>query len=121
MKLNLVHEITLVGFVVFTGCTTSNIDTSPKRVSEIVEVSSKKFRADFEAASLDIVLDSYGNTCGRTMLLAPGIPDTTITLKSDALTNREFLYAVEESLRSHGIDLIADGDKFVRVVPIKNK
>ena len=122
MKLKLVYAITmLVSLIGFTGCTTSNIDSSPKRVSELVELTPQKYQANFQSASLDTILESYGNTCGRTILLAPEIPDVTITLKTDTLTNGEFLYAIEESLRLHGIDLIIAGDKFVKVIPIKDK
>ena len=123
MKSKLIHTvIMLIGLIGLTmGCATSSVETSSQRVSEVTEASLQKYRLNFEAASLDTVLEFYENISGRTLLMAPGIPDVEITLKADSLTNKEALYAVEESLSLHGINLVVDGTEFVKAIPIHNK
>lgn len=78
-------------------------------------------RLKFSMTPLDIVLQDYSEKTGKTLLRAPGLPTPTFTLRSQGeLSIDEYLSAVETVLSMHGIGLVATGEKFVRVVPIKN-
>jgi len=78
-------------------------------------------RLKFSMTPLDIVLQDYSEKTGKTLLRAPSLPTPTFTLRSQGdLTIDEYLSAVETVLSMHGIGLVATGEKFVRVVPIKN-
>ncbi len=74
-------------------------------------------RLTFDATPLEIVLQDYGEKTARTLLLAPNLPDASITLRShDRLTEREYLNAIEAVLSMHGVALVPEGDAFVRVI-----
>ncbi len=78
-------------------------------------------RLKFSSTPLDIVLQDYSEKTGKTLLRAPGLPSPTFTLRSQGtLAIDEYLSAVETVLSMHGIGLVATGEKFIRVVPIKN-
>ena len=78
-------------------------------------------RLKFSSTPLDIVLQDYSEKTGKTLLRAPGLPTPTFTLRSQGdLAIDEYLSAVETVLSMHGIGLVASGDKFIRVVPIKD-
>jgi len=77
-------------------------------------------RLKFNSATLDIVLDDYAEKTARTLLRAPGLPNVTITLQSEGdLDIREYLQAIETVLSMNNIALLEVGDKFLKVVPIK--
>jgi general secretion pathway protein D len=76
-------------------------------------------RLRFQDAPLEFVLAEYGDVTGRTLLQAPGLPKVSITLENQTvLTLDEYLKAIETVLAMHGIALIKDGERFVKVVPI---
>ncbi len=78
-------------------------------------------RLKFSNTPLDIVLEDYSEKTGKTLLRAPGLPAPTFTLRSQGeLSIEEYLSAVETVLSMHGVGLVATGDKFIRIVPIKN-
>ena len=80
-------------------------------------------RLKFKDAPLDFVLDEYSQKTGKTMLLAPGLPNVKINLTSaSVLTLEEYLQAIETVLSMHGIALLesGEGDKFLKVVSIKS-
>jgi len=69
-------------------------------------------------ATVDNLLDAYAAATGRTLLKAPGLPKSPITLKSQTLlTMEEYLQAMETVLGMNGVALLKEGDKFLRVVP----
>jgi general secretion pathway protein D len=75
----------------------------------------------FEGAPSDIVLQTYAEVTGRTLLIAPDVPKATITLRSQSeLTREEFLQAIETVLLMNGIALTPAGDKFLKVLPAKD-
>lgn len=75
----------------------------------------------FEGAPVDIVLQTYAEVTGRTLLLAPDVPKATITLRSQsALTKEEFLQAIETALVMNGVALQPVGEKFLKVLPAKD-
>lgn len=70
----------------------------------------------FRDTPLDLVLTTYSEITGRTMIKSPGI-NATITLRSQTrLTEREALKAIESALAMHNVALVPMGDKFLRVV-----
>ena len=73
----------------------------------------------FDNAPVDILLQTYAEVTGKTLLEAPNLPKATITLKSEQteLTKEEFLRAIETILVMNNIALVPDGEKFVRVFP----
>ncbi len=78
-------------------------------------------RLAFDSATLDIVLQDYSEATGRTLLMAPKLPTVSITLRSQgALTQEEYVEAIQSVLAMHGVVLIPEGEKFVRVVPGKS-
>lgn len=78
-----------------------------------------KERLKFNQAPLDFILDRYAEMTGRTILKAPGINATPITLKSQgALSVEERLQAIDSVLSMHGVVVLREGEKFLKVVPI---
>jgi len=74
-------------------------------------------RLKFISAPMDLLLDSYAEQTGRTLLLAPGLPSATITLRSQGtLTRLEYLEAIETVLGMNGIAILPEGTRFARVV-----
>ncbi|MFO7871047.1 MAG: type II secretion system secretin GspD [Kiritimatiellia bacterium] len=77
-------------------------------------------RLKFEDTPVEIVLEQYSELTGRTLLLDPKIPRAKITLRNQTeLTVSEALEAMETVLTMHGIALIKEGKKFLKVVPVK--
>lgn len=77
-------------------------------------------RLKFDNTPIDMVLQDYGETTGLTLLYAPGLPKANVVLRSNSeLSQQEYLAAIEAVLGMHGIALLREGDKFVRVVPNK--
>jgi len=75
----------------------------------------------FEGAPVDIVLQTYAEVTGRTLLMAPDVPKATITLRSQSdLTKEEFLQAIETALVMNGVALQPVGEKFLKVLPAKD-
>lgn len=75
---------------------------------------------NWDAAPVDIVLQTYGEQVNKTVLKDPAVPNATITLKSregQRLTKAEYLEAIEVVLEMNGIHLEAYGEKFVRALP----
>ena len=67
---------------------------------------------------MDNLLDAYAAATERTLLKAPGLAKSPITLKSQTLlTMEEYLQAIETVLGMNGVALLKEGDKFLRVVP----
>ena len=73
----------------------------------------------FDNAPAEILLDTYAEVTGKTLLIAPNLPKATITLKSEQteLTKDEYLQAIETILVMNNIALVPDGEKFLRVFP----
>ncbi len=72
----------------------------------------------FEASPVDMVLATYAEATGRTLLIAPDIPKAAITLRSNPqadLTREKYLEAIERILNMNGIVLMPIGDTFLRV------
>lgn len=77
-------------------------------------------RLKFNNATVSIVLDDYAEKTARTLLKAPGVPNVNISLKSEGeLTLDEYLQAIETVLSMNGIALLPVGEKFLKVVPVK--
>ena len=75
----------------------------------------------FEGAPVDIVLQTYAEVTGRTLLMAPDVPKASITLRSQSdLTKEEFLQAIETALVMNGVALQPVGEKFLKVLPAKD-
>ena len=75
---------------------------------------------NWDAAPVDIVLQTYGEQVGKTILKDPGVPGATITLKSregQRLTKEEYLEAIAVVLEMNGIHLEPYGENFIRAVP----
>lgn len=72
----------------------------------------------FENAPSDILLQTYAEVTGKTLLMAPNLPKPNITLRSQSeLTKEEYLRAIETVLVMNNIALVPDGEKFIRVFP----
>ena len=74
---------------------------------------------NFQDASADLVIMEYALRTGRTVLKAPNVPQTTITLRTTPdreLTDEQYLLAIREVLNLHGIVLKEEGDSFLRVI-----
>lgn len=72
----------------------------------------------FDNAPADILLQTYAEVTGLTLLLAPNLPKATITLRSQStFSKEEYLRAIETVLVMNNIALVPDGDKFLRVFP----
>ena len=76
----------------------------------------------FNQAPLELVLDAYAEQCGKTIIPAPDLPKSTITLKSlegQLLTKDEYLEAIEVTLTMNGVVLEPFGEKFLRALQRK--
>ena len=76
----------------------------------------------FNQAPLELVLDAYAEQCQKTIIPAPDLPKSTITLKSlegQLLTKDEYLEAIEMTLTMNGVVLEPFGDKFLRALQRK--
>lgn len=75
----------------------------------------------FEKAPSEILLKTYAEATGKTLLIAPNVPKAEgITLRSQPgvmLTKDEYLQAIETVLMMNNIALDPTGDKFLRVLP----
>lgn len=75
----------------------------------------------FEKAPYDILLKTYAEATGKTLLIAPNVPKAeNITLRSQPgvmLSKTEYLQAIETVLVMNNIALDPVGDKFLRVLP----
>ena len=78
---------------------------------------------NWDAAPVDIVLQTYSEQTDKTILKDPEAPSPTITLKTregQKLTKEEYLHAIEVVLEMNGIHLEPYGDKFIRALPRKD-
>ena len=78
---------------------------------------------NWDAAPVDIVLQTYSEQTDRTILKDPETPNPTITLKTregQKLTKEEYLHAIEVVLEMNGIHLEPYGEKFIRALPRKD-
>ncbi|MBO5940139.1 MAG: hypothetical protein J6R18_02960 [Kiritimatiellae bacterium] len=76
----------------------------------------------FNQAPLDLVLEAYAAEVGKTVIPAPDLPKSTITLRSlegQTLTKAEYLEAIEVTLTMNGVVLEPRGEKFLRALPRK--
>ena len=76
----------------------------------------------FNQAPLELVLDAYAEQCQKTIIPAPDLPKSTITLKSlegQLLTKEEYLEAIEVTLTMNGVVLEPFGEKFLRALQRK--
>ena len=74
-------------------------------------------------ASSDMILLSYADLSGKTLIFHPQVPKATITLRSNptqTLTLNDYLYAIRQALNQNGIDIrpFGDGSLFLNVVPL---
>jgi len=73
-------------------------------------------------APLDLVLEAYAAEVGKTIIPAPDLPKSTITLRSlegQTLSKAEYLEAIEVTLTMNGVVLEPRGEKFLRALPRK--
>ena len=78
---------------------------------------------NWDAAPIDIVLQTYSEQTDKTILKDPETPSPTITLKTregQKLTKEEYLHAIEVVLEMNGIHLEPYGEKFIRALPRKD-
>ena len=78
---------------------------------------------NWDAAPVDIVLQTYSEQTDKTILKDPEAPSPTITLKTregQKLTKEEYLHAIEVVLEMNGIHLERYGEKFIRALPRKD-
>ena len=78
---------------------------------------------NWDAAPVDIVLQTYAEQTDRTILKDPAAPSPTITLKTregQKLTKEEYLEAIEVVLEMNGIHLEPYGERFIRALPRKD-
>ena len=79
-------------------------------------------RLVFNQTPLELVLESYAQEVGRTIIPAPDLPKATITLRSaenQTLTKDEYLFAIEHILTMNGVVLEPRGEKFLRALARK--
>lgn len=75
---------------------------------------------NWDAAPIDLVLQTYGEQVGKTILKDPQVPNANITLKSregQKLSVEEYLEAIEVVLEMNGVHLEPYGDSFIRALP----
>lgn len=75
---------------------------------------------NWDAAPVDLVLQTYGEQVGKTILKDPQVPNANITLKSregQKLSVDEYLEAIEVVLEMNGIHLEPYGESFIRALP----
>lgn len=70
-----------------------------------------------ENSDLNIVLRLYQDFVGRTVLQSPFLPATTFTLKASVANQHEAALVLERAFAEKEIVTIADGSKFILVVP----
>lgn len=78
---------------------------------------------NWDAAPVDLVLQTYGEQVGKTILKDPSTPNATITLKSregQKLSQAEYLEAIEIVLEMNGVHLEPYGESFIRALPRKD-
>ena len=78
---------------------------------------------NWDAAPVDIVLQTYAEQTDKTILKDPAAPSPTITLKTregQKLTKEEYLEAIEVVLEMNGIHLEPYGERFIRALPRKD-
>ncbi|MBR3086520.1 MAG: type II secretion system secretin GspD, partial [Kiritimatiellae bacterium] len=89
--------------------------------SELVFDGTNNPALKFEKAPYDILLKTYAEATGKTLLISPNVPKAEgITLRSQPgvmLSKEEYLQAIETVLVMNGIALDPTGDKFLRVLP----
>lgn len=68
-------------------------------------------------APLSTVLRFYAEFTGRTVLRPASLPGARLSLVASTTKAAEVAAAIEKALRSQGIATVADGDKFVMVIP----
>ena len=76
----------------------------------------------FNQTPLELVLDAYAEQCGKTIIPAPDLPKSTITLTSlpgQLLTKEEYMEAIEVTLTMNGVVLEPFGEKFLRALQRK--
>ena len=95
--------------------TTRRAAPAPPATADAAELPGLSFRD----APMDQLWTMYSEITGRTLLLAPKLPRDSVTLRNQSeLDVEETLRAIEAVLSMHGVALILEGDKFLRVVPI---
>ncbi len=75
---------------------------------------------NWDAAPVDLVLQTYGEQVGKTILKDPQVPNANITLKSregQKLSVDEYLEAIDVVLEMNGIHLEPYGESFIRALP----
>lgn len=76
-------------------------------------------KLSFKDAPMDQLWTMYSEITGRTLLLAPKLPRENITLRNQSdLDIEQTLEAIEAVLSMHGVALLREGERFLRVVPI---
>ena len=76
----------------------------------------REAQLNFMGAPLDIVLEEYSEHTQRTLLMGPGIPQASVTLRSRGfLPIDDYLNAIETVLGMHGVALHDEGEFFTRV------
>lgn len=68
-------------------------------------------------APLSTVLRLYAEFTGRTVLRPASLPGARLSLVASTTKAADGAAAIEKALRSQGIATVADGDKFVMVIP----
>jgi general secretion pathway protein D len=105
----------VIAVIIYSGV----IPAGPPKPNQPQETSEKTEKLDFSNAPLQMVLDYYADLTGRTILKDPKVPAVNITLRSQTpLTAEEALQAIDAVLGMHGIGVLKEGTKFLRVVPI---
>jgi general secretion pathway protein D len=105
----------------------ATLPTAPSPTSPITAVSTNAAADDviippglikFQEADLAHVLEFYQQLTGRTVLRPQTLPQTKITLITQApLTRREAVQALDSILSMNQITMVPQGDKFVKAVP----
>jgi WD40 repeat protein len=99
-----------------------NLQQSPAAFAESsIEVKVEEL-LDLEWSEYPIarVLEFYGKRTGRTLLIGPGVPRGPISLEhEEPLSETEGHIGIETLLRSHRVQLIPLGEKFLKVVVIR--
>jgi general secretion pathway protein D len=97
-----------------------NPPSPPRGAAPTPNASASTAGLKFNNSPLSIILEDYSEKTGRTLLIAPGLPQPTITLRSQGdLSMPEYLQAIETVLTMHQIGLVPVGKNFLKVVPIK--
>ncbi len=76
---------------------------------------------NFQKAELFVVLETYADLVGRTILRPDSLPNVTISIKTQTeLTREEVVQALDTVFALNGIVVAPMGEKFVTIVPIAN-